>query len=736
MIKRRHFLQFAASTLASLGLSPLRLQRQGICYGQALAQPSQRKQALLVGVNQYNQRLRSLKGCVTDVDLQRELLIHRFGFNPADILCLKDQDATRENILDAFEDHLIDACGADDLAVFHFSGHGRRIADPSPVQVAGDEHDPLNSTLIPYHDLDDEDDIPDIMGRTLFLLTSHLRTDNITLVLDSCYAEGGIRGNVRIRSGGNRPSRQPSQTELDYQAALREQLGLSPEKLQDLRDVSIAKGIALAAARRNQKAADVTFGAAESGEPFHAGAFTYFLTQYLWHEAEPVQRVIANVSRNLADDTFSQDPTACVAPFECNPDNPAETQVPTYFVDPVEPDQRPPAEGVILSVNEKRGAVWFGGSDRHSLATYGTGATFMAIAPDGTLLQDGIIVRSRQGLQAEVILSEDLPAGTLLQEASRVIPTEYKLRVGLDPSVMAELDAIQTTFGAIRRLELVPYQSDETLYADEVHYILSRLTADYMQLFQSPEGPGLPADNPPEPDSLVIFSQGLDEIIPGSWAAAGERVEEASDRLSTKFNALVAARLVKLLINAHSSRLDMRAEMRVGGVRSQLAQFFTVRGSRGTQQETTGSLLEVPVGRSLQFVVTHQEPEPIYVLVFIVDRTGDIFPVFPRQFLGITAADTLVAPNQSKLIPDPVDDPPLNVTETGFGEVLIIASRSPLTQAMRALSRDRTATTPVVDALMGDLSGVNLEVRSGGVREFRIQAAEMAAMAIPFRVVE
>ena len=109
---------------------------------------------MLVGVNHYKQPLRSLKGCVTDVDLQRELLIHRFGFNPADILCLKDQDATRENILDGFEDHLIDACGADDLAVFHFSGHGRRIADPSPVQVAGDERDPLNSTLIPWVGID------------------------------------------------------------------------------------------------------------------------------------------------------------------------------------------------------------------------------------------------------------------------------------------------------------------------------------------------------------------------------------------------------------------------------------------------------------------------------------------------------------------------------------------------------------------------------------------------------
>lgn len=60
MIKRRHFLQFAASTLASLGVSTLHLQRQSIRYGNVLAQPTQRKRALLVGINEYKGRLRSL----------------------------------------------------------------------------------------------------------------------------------------------------------------------------------------------------------------------------------------------------------------------------------------------------------------------------------------------------------------------------------------------------------------------------------------------------------------------------------------------------------------------------------------------------------------------------------------------------------------------------------------------------------------------------------------------------
>lgn len=738
VLMRRHFLQLATATLASLGINALPLQRQGLRYGHALAQPTRRKRALLVGVNDYAGKLRTLKGCVTDVELQKELLMHRFGFIESDILMLKNEAATRDNILNAFKDHLINACEEGDVAIFHFSGHGRRVSDRTPARV-GTERDPLNSTLVPYPDAENSADISDIMGWTLFLLTSLMKTNNITTVLDSCYAEGGIRGNVRIRSGGRRRDLQPSQAELDYQTSLiaeLAELGVDPQTLQAQRDISIAKGIALAAARRNQEAADATFGATDSGESFNAGAFTYFLTQYLWHETDPVFQTIANVSRNLADDTFSQTPAACVAPFECSATEQRSSPLPTYFVDPVETEELPPAEGVVLSVEDKRGTVWLGGSDHYSLDTYGPGATFTAFDGNGNPIQESIVVRSRQGLRAEVSLSDNLPPGTFLQESSRVIPPNYKLRVGIDPSLMMEVSTLQTTFGNIRRLELVPFESEATPYPGEIHYILSRMTGEYLQLFRGRENVSLPLQNPPSENSLVIFSPGLDEVIPGSWGEAGEGLEEAFDRLSTKFNALVAARLVKLLVNANSSQLAIQAEMVVVGGRTQQAQYFTVRGSREKQTATPGNLLEVPVGRSLQFTITHQEPDPIHLIVFIVDREGAIFPVFPRQFLGIQPEDTLIAPNQPKLVPDPVKDPPLNVKSAGFGEVLIIGSRAPLTQAIRALSSSRTATTPVVDALMGDLSGVQVDVRSGGEREFRIQATQMAAMTIPFRVVE
>ena len=79
MVNRRHFLQGITGALGAIGLSQLELIRSATRYGQALAQDTGRKVALLVGINEYPNNL-SLLGPLTDVELQRQLLIHRFGF--------------------------------------------------------------------------------------------------------------------------------------------------------------------------------------------------------------------------------------------------------------------------------------------------------------------------------------------------------------------------------------------------------------------------------------------------------------------------------------------------------------------------------------------------------------------------------------------------------------------------------------------------------------------------------
>ncbi len=202
-MKRRHFLQFSSSLLTAIGISQLDIMQQQNIYTKALAKNTGRKLALLIGINDYSGDIGALDGCVNDVMLQKQLLIHRFGFNPKNILTLTDAQASRQGILTAFEEHLIKQAKPGDVVVFHFSGHGGQVEDTDK-----DNADGKNSTLIPIDAGDNSSGVvvEEIMGHTLFLLMYALKTDNVTFVLDSCHSGGAKRGNfiVRSRSGGKK----------------------------------------------------------------------------------------------------------------------------------------------------------------------------------------------------------------------------------------------------------------------------------------------------------------------------------------------------------------------------------------------------------------------------------------------------------------------------------------------------------------------------------------------------
>ncbi|WP_041235413.1 caspase family protein [Dactylococcopsis salina] len=126
-IERRKFLQQTGLALLAWGVNgqiklsfPPSLRRKILQQTQVLASGRGRKLALLVGINQYNGN--NLKGCITDVEQQEELLRYRFGFQPQDILTLKNSAATRNQIITAFQEHLIKQAKPDDIIVVHFSG--------------------------------------------------------------------------------------------------------------------------------------------------------------------------------------------------------------------------------------------------------------------------------------------------------------------------------------------------------------------------------------------------------------------------------------------------------------------------------------------------------------------------------------------------------------------------------------------------------------------------------------
>lgn len=299
-VSRRRLLQASGALLATTGIHHIQAQR----YGKVLAQSTPRKLALLVGINRYTDA--PLEGCVNDVILQRQLLIHRFGFNPKDIVLLLDEQADRQGILDTFEEHLIKQAKPGDVVVFHYSGHGSLVRDPDPVFTNGQSKG-LNGTFVPVNSSlpasypNEDGTVEDIMGHTFFLLMSAIQTENFTAVLDSCFSAAAARNDftVRAREGGSSITVVPQ--ELDYQERWLSKFGWSRQEFVDRYRRGIANGVVMASAQRNQYAMD------EQLSGFSAGAFTSRLTQYLWQTDGTPEDAIAHIN-SIMPRSYSQNP--------------------------------------------------------------------------------------------------------------------------------------------------------------------------------------------------------------------------------------------------------------------------------------------------------------------------------------------------------------------------------------------------------------------------------------------
>ncbi|MEQ9234166.1 caspase family protein [Coleofasciculus sp. E2-BRE-01] len=721
-ISRRHFLQFAGSTLASLVLSQWDIVNKSNRYAKVLAQDTPRKLALLVGINQYpnSDRFGNLAGCVTDVDLQEYLLIHRCGFHPHDIIRLTsdetpDKQPTRQIILTAFEEHLIKQAKPGDVVVFHFSGHGSRLYDPNslsncPNPLVSDE---FNSTLVPADDGQNGIAL-DIMGRTLFLLMSALKTENVTAVLDSCYSGGGTRGNFRVRSvSGN--GFQPSPEEIAYQERWMERLQLSETELLRQRCEGVAKGVIVASAQRHQEALDAYLG------DFYAGAFTYLMTQYLWQETDTVGNAIAKIAHNIKS-LSRQVPLAD-----------GDRNRPIYFFN----RQVPPADAVITQVKGDEATLWLGGVGKESLEAFQPGATF-AMANDGGRTSGKLELRSRDGLRGEVKLVERggvraLEPGMLLQEYSRVIPANLTLRLGVDPSLSGEINLLQNAIAALPRTEIIPAQPGNVPYPGGVQYILSRVSADSRRELQR-DG----VANRPAVGSIGLFTEAFVPVA-RSFGEVGETVTGAIERLEPKLKSFLATYIIKKTLNARASQLNVEVSMHL----VEEPERVLARTTTGREQASQESVYpnRLPKKKLFQFRVTNQESEPLYLTTLLIDSTGGLVVVFP--YLYPTSNEGMrLDPGRTLTIGDP-KQLRLQARESGRAEALVIASRTPMERAVKTLvslaqelNRSEGALAlrepvEVVGDLLADLS----EERSiAVVRARHISTAEIATLSITFEV--
>ncbi|MBP0030859.1 caspase family protein [Roseofilum sp. Guam] len=387
---RRQFLQFIAASLGTVTLNSL--LHQANRSAKILAQTTPRKLALLVGINQYP--FQPLAGCLNDLELQRHLLIHRFGFNPKDILVVADSQATRNGILTAFEDHLIKQAKTGDIVVYHYSGHGSRIFDPHPIFRSPDNEE-LNGTFVP---IDGElppgypnagGAVKDIMGHTLFLLMSALKTENVTVILDSCFAGGATRDvQVRSRDGGQKVL--VSNLEKAYQERFLFQLNLTPEAFISAYRTGVAKGVVLAASAHNQLAREMNINGAS------CGLFSYLLTHYLWQENSNIEQIFPKIYAEIPL-IFKQIPR-----YEVKVGSNYHLQSP-YFI----ATASSPAQAVVTEVRGNMAKVWLGGVDLRQV-----NPSMVLTGIDG---KGKVRVRSRNGLVAQTNIEEEVQEGALLE---------------------------------------------------------------------------------------------------------------------------------------------------------------------------------------------------------------------------------------------------------------------------------------------------------------------------------
>lgn len=695
-INRRHFLQFAGSTLASIGLSQLDLISQSDRYGRLLAQSTPRKLALLVGVNKYeSNEIRPLAGCLIDVELQRELLVHRYGFNAADILIVSNTSTlkpTRQNILEAFETHLIKQAKPGDVVVFHFSGHGSLIRDPNPLpELIVNENgqkksipnrDRLNGTMVPFDRFtNNPEQVQDIMGRTLFLLTYALQTENVTLVLDSCHSGGGTRGNLQFRaipsrSGGGIATL--SEAESNYQKRWMQELKLSEDQLSAMRQKGIAKGVAIGSANYDQEAADSPF----DNESFYAGAFTYLLTRYLWQQSvdESVGTVFVNLARSTRDMTRnSQEPI-----YAANPDR--NSQKPVYFVQPFTPF----AEAVVRSVeNDKQIQYWLGGISSLSLKANQNGTIFSVLNTRGKEVAQ-IEQTDRRGLVATGKLKQgnlaDIAPGTLLRERVRGLPTNLKLRVGLDPSLGKDLATVRTELQNLDRIEVVASEQS-------MNYRLGRMTSTYQTQAQKR---GMAT--PPKVDSMGLFTADLRPLA-ATFDQPGESATDAVARLANRLKAFLAAEVLKAI-----GGVDV-----VKGQQGGLSVNVKSTGQTGRQVAPNRF---VP-GTQIQIEITNNSARDLFVSVLSIGDAGRMRVLFPYVDNINNVDNTNIAEGRERIskgetlkIPESGVNFPLGAP--GLLEIMVLSSPESLRDALKALKEIgarggvSSSRSPSREALRGD----------------------------------
>ena len=166
------------------------------------AEKTPHKRALLIGISKYQRKgtpdeLANLN-TELDVELLQKVLVEKFNFALADIVVLKNEQATKEAILAAWR-KLVAETEKGDVVFTHYSGHGDSIPDDNK-----DEIDGTDEALVPFDYVSKKDFSRHIRDDEIGKILDELKLKqpgSVLISLDSCYSGTATRGDYAVRGG-------------------------------------------------------------------------------------------------------------------------------------------------------------------------------------------------------------------------------------------------------------------------------------------------------------------------------------------------------------------------------------------------------------------------------------------------------------------------------------------------------------------------------------------------------
>ena len=154
------------------------------------AKPNKNAYAIVIGIENYRQKLPKADFAVSDAKLMSEYLSKAMGYPEENIVTLINENATKSDFEKYFEKWLLNNAEKDSTVFIYYSGHG------APNPKTGDAY------LVPY------DGDPSFIDQTGYSLKrmydtlGKLPAKNIIVALDSCFSGAGGRS---VIAEGTRP---------------------------------------------------------------------------------------------------------------------------------------------------------------------------------------------------------------------------------------------------------------------------------------------------------------------------------------------------------------------------------------------------------------------------------------------------------------------------------------------------------------------------------------------------